>query len=98
MTLLSQAGALNSGHDLWVFPQYKGSFWTSKIDWMINFQILKNLRHHRQNIVPELNNILEANEIKSFPYSYDQELFLMPPRSTYNNVLPTTRKKIDSAR
>ena len=77
MTLLTQAGALHSGHDLWVLPQYGNSFWTAKIDWMINFQILKNLRFQKQQALPELDKILENNQIDRLPFTYGNELLLI---------------------
>jgi hypothetical protein len=45
VTTLSQASALNPGSNLWVVSDLMSSKWTAKIDWYLNFQIIKAARH-----------------------------------------------------
>lgn len=71
MNLLSQSTALQPGADLWVVPQYEESHWTGKIDWMLNFIILKNLRHENLLIQPEMHQFIQETE---FPAQKQQEL------------------------
>ncbi len=65
MNLLNQSTALLPGSDLWVVPQYEESVWTGTIDWMMNFIILKNIRHARKNLQPEMNKLIEQTEFPS---------------------------------
>jgi hypothetical protein len=74
MNTLSQSTALLSGSDLWVLPQYEESSWTGKIDWILNFIILKNIRHQRSKILPQMREFIQetqfpASEIKSDSYN-----------------------------
>ncbi|MBC7371156.1 MAG: hypothetical protein H7326_06305, partial [Bdellovibrionaceae bacterium] len=52
MNILSQASALNPGSDLWIVPDFSNSKWTQKLDWYLNFQMIKASRH----LAPELRN------------------------------------------
>lgn len=67
MTLLNQSTALLPGAELWVLPQYEESSWTSTIDWMMNFIILKNLRHQRSQMHNEMLHFIRDT---SFPVSH----------------------------
>lgn len=58
-SLISQASALNPGADLWIVPDLNHSKWTSKIDWYLNFQIVKATRRESPRISPFLNEVLE---------------------------------------
>jgi hypothetical protein len=50
--VLSSVSALNPGADLWIVPEFDSSRWTQKLDWYLNFQILRNHRHS----MPEVRN------------------------------------------
>jgi len=52
MNVLSLASAFNPGSDLWIVPDFSSSRWTAKIDWYLNFQIIRSQRH----LSPELRN------------------------------------------
>lgn len=45
MNILSQASALNPGSDLWIVPEFSKSNWTQKLDWYMNFQMIRSTRH-----------------------------------------------------
>jgi hypothetical protein len=66
---LSQAGALSSGSEVWVFPGLSHSAWARRADWYLNFQITRAANHALPQISAELMDILKAEEIplKSFP-------------------------------
>ncbi len=52
MNVLSLASAFNPGSDLWIVPDSNNCRWTHKLDWYLNFQIIKNQRH----LSPETRN------------------------------------------
>src|SRR5437868_1774620 len=52
MNVLSLASAFNPGSDLWIVPDSPHCRWTQKLDWYLNFQIVKNQRH----LSPEIRN------------------------------------------
>lgn len=54
MNVLSLASAYNPGSDLWIVPDFPSSRWTAKLDWYLNFQIVRSTRHTS----PELRNFL----------------------------------------
>lgn len=62
MNILNQSTALLPGSDLWVLPQYEESAWTGTIDWMMNFIILKNIRHQKQELQSEMNDLINQTE------------------------------------
>lgn len=37
--------AVSAGADLWIVPDAESSRWTPRLDWYLNFQILRNSRH-----------------------------------------------------
>jgi hypothetical protein len=70
VTSLPQTQALQPGADLWVVGDPKDSRWALKIDWELNFQILRAGVHERPRLSPELVEItahsgLEAPHIES---------------------------------
>ena len=42
---LSQAGALTAGSELWILPGLEQSAWCHKIDWYLNFRLVKSSMH-----------------------------------------------------
>ncbi len=59
-TVLSPANAYNPGSDLWIFPELEESQWTQKVDWYLNFQILKNSQKKSLEILPEVRATLDS--------------------------------------
>lgn len=86
MNLLSQNSALSAGHELWVLPHYETSSWTPKIDWMMNFQILKNLRHVQKTPDAEIYRILKDNEIQTQLVEIDTDNLLIPSQLFFANT------------
>jgi hypothetical protein len=56
--VLSHSSAFNPSSDLWIVSE--GSKWAKKLDWYLNFQIVKSSRHTSREIGTELNQYLEA--------------------------------------
>ncbi|HPI40110.1 MAG TPA: hypothetical protein PLJ21_04855 [Pseudobdellovibrionaceae bacterium] len=65
MNQISAATALNPGSQLWIIPNSENSPWTLKIDYYLNFLILKNLRHKPTQLDLELKNTILQTEIFS---------------------------------
>lgn len=61
--ILSQAGALNSGFPLWIFPDRKHSIWLRKLDWYLGFQIAKSYIHKHPNMAPALLELTARLEL-----------------------------------
>jgi hypothetical protein len=66
LSVLSQAGALNPGSDLWVVPQLGKSQWTAKLDWYLNFQLCKSSRHVSPQVPVYLNEVIKEAELEKF--------------------------------
>ncbi len=64
ITTLSQASALNPGAELWAMADLPNSKWTAKIDWYLNFQIVKASRHERPPLSEFLVKIVEKTGVK----------------------------------
>lgn len=61
--ILSAASAYNPGADLWILPPQKSSRWFTRIDWYLNFQLIKASRHHTANITSELKELTTECEL-----------------------------------
>ena len=57
--------AFNPGADLWVVGLPEESTWALKIDWEINFQILRAAKHVSPRIAPELNELLNVTDLRT---------------------------------
>ncbi len=64
ITTLSQASALNPGAELWVTTDLEKSKWTAKIDWYLNFQIVKASRHQPPPLSEFLIKIIEKTNVE----------------------------------
>ncbi len=64
ITTLSQASALNPGAELWVTADLEKSKWTAKIDWYLNFQIVKASRHQPPPLSEFLIKIIEKTNVE----------------------------------
>ncbi len=60
---LSQAGAFGPGSDLWILPPLRHSAWARKVDWYLNFQISRAKDHQFRKLDPELEEIMNTNEL-----------------------------------
>lgn len=50
--------ALLPGAELWVVPDLNQSTWTQKIDWYLNFQILRSTQHRVAEPPPEMKSVI----------------------------------------
>lgn len=66
VSVLSQAGALNPGSDLWIVPDLERSRWTAKLDWYLNFQICKASRHESARLPEFVGSVLRETD-QAFP-------------------------------
>ncbi|MGE5087366.1 MAG: hypothetical protein ACM3MG_13765 [Bacillota bacterium] len=66
LSVLSQAGALNPGADLWIIPQLGKSQWAAKLDWYLNFQLSKAARHSSPTIPSYLNEVIKETDLESY--------------------------------
>lgn len=63
INLLSAASAYNPGADLWILPSQKQSRWFNRVDWYLNFQLIKATRHHSPKIALELQDLTVECEL-----------------------------------
>jgi len=63
ISVLSPANAYNPGSELWIFPELQKSQWTQRVDWYLNFQILKNSQRETLSIAEEVQAILKEAEL-----------------------------------
>ena len=64
ITTLSQASALNPGAELWVMADLEHCQWTAKIDWYLNFQIVKASRHEAPILSEFLAQIIDNTGVQ----------------------------------
>lgn len=77
MNLLSQAGSLNPGSDLWVVPERKNCQATQKIDWYLNFQISKASKHQARPLSQKVTDILEKCELPQHSFEENEDNSLL---------------------
>jgi hypothetical protein len=70
MNVLSSASAFNPGSDLWIVPDSANCHWTQKLDWYLNFQIIKSQRH----LSPEIRNFTKHIQKETGLETYDISL------------------------
>lgn len=75
MNVLSLASAFNPGSDLWIVPDTAHCRWTQKIDWYLNFQIIKSQRH----LSPETRNFTKLIQKEAGLESYDHRALRNAP-------------------
>ncbi len=64
ISTLSLASALNPGSDLWITPHIKSSKWTANLDWYLNFQISRSMRHERAELSSYTQEVLVETEME----------------------------------
>ncbi len=74
MILISSASAFNPGSNLWVLPESSQCKWTLRIDYYLNFIILKNKRLPTPRIPKELKDILEKTEVFSTTQNFSRNV------------------------
>lgn len=79
---ISQPAALSPGALLWVVPDSPHSSWTRKIDWYLNFQMANSLKRESATFAPQLNKILQANEMDPPPVACQSDSPLLIASST----------------
>lgn len=72
VTTLSHSSSWNPGADLWVVADFKNSRWSAKIDWHLNFQIVKAQRHKLESLSPFLINVLERTGLPQPEFRKDE--------------------------
>ncbi len=70
VTVLSQASAFNPGSDLWIVANLESSQWSSKLDWYLNFQIVKSHRRHSAELSENLQSLLQQTGLASETPAY----------------------------
>lgn len=98
--VLSQATALNPGHDLWAFPQMEKSKWAQNLDWYQNFAWTKAIEQKKKELSPELLRIIKEEEVKLPKLNLKKQPPLMVATSSYfpnqqNLQLPFSVEKRD---
>ncbi len=70
VTVLSQASAFNPGSDLWIVADLESSQWSSKLDWYLNFQIIKSHRRQGAELSENLQELLLQTGLASETPAY----------------------------
>jgi hypothetical protein len=64
--ILSQASAYNPGADLWILPESNQSKWNKRMDWYLNFQLVKSTRHQPLEIDKDLEETIDHCGLKEW--------------------------------
>lgn len=72
-----RAKALGPGADLWILPDLKSSSLAQKIDWYLNFQILKAAHYRKTEISSDLKSLMLENEIPLLDFSVGKKAPLL---------------------
>lgn len=64
VTLVPRVQALGPGADLWVIGSPESSSWALKIDWELNFQVLRASRHVKPAISTELADVISRTGLE----------------------------------
>lgn len=59
-----ESSAFAPGCDVWIVSEPESSIWTRKIDWYLNFQIMKASLHVMPSVSAQLRSISAANEFE----------------------------------
>lgn len=65
ISVLAQANALNPGSDLWIIPDTANSAWNAKLDWYLNFQISKSVRHEPLKAPEFIQGVLQETGLET---------------------------------
>lgn len=61
---ISEPAAFSPGSELWIIPDAQHSNWTQKLDWYLNFQLLRAERHHSALISEEFKELLKEQQLE----------------------------------
>ena len=73
LSKLSTSSALAPGFDLWFLPEPKESQWSRKIDWYLNFQITRSIKHQKPFVPAELIQRIEDCGLEGMEIEVSQE-------------------------
>jgi hypothetical protein len=71
MSSETELTALSSGADLWIVPERKKSRWVQKLDWYLNFQIAKSLKHRPRELSDKVQYLLKACALENYDFLPD---------------------------
>lgn len=75
---LNHLSALSAGADLWVCPDLQNSKWTQELDWHLNHQIRKGIRHKTPVLGPEIKGLLYENQLPWTDVAIASQDLLLP--------------------
>ncbi len=75
---LSSVEALGLGADLWIIASPESSKWALKIDWELNFQLLRASRHQRPQLANELQSVLTETGLAPVKAPSTSQALLIP--------------------
>jgi len=80
----------SGGYDFWFVADPEHSLWARKIDWYLNFQLMKANRHQPLAIAPELQAIAQKNEmdVPALEMLVDPSYLRLPLLLACGNLLP----------
>lgn len=64
VTSLPSTQALTPGADLWVIGTSTESAWALKLDWSLNFQVLRASTHQKPVLSPDLSEVLNETGLE----------------------------------
>lgn len=88
LKVLDPNNALTSGSRLWVVSDLEKSHWARKIDWYLNFQLLRAEPHRSPELSPEIKSVMERWEFDAPEISIAERAPLMVASS---KLLPNTQ-------
>lgn len=78
VTAITPTQAFTGGCDLWITGQPEDSLWTQKIDWVLNFQILRASRHEKKHPAAQVEEFAGRSGLKlPAPHSESQAPLLI---------------------
>lgn len=64
VNVLAPTQAFTAGSDLWVTGEPEQSLWAQRIDWVLNFQILRASRHEKKPVSSEVREFAEKTGLR----------------------------------
>lgn len=71
-SVASQQSIFESGSDLWIIPDRKNSKLAQKLDWYLNFQILKSVQHRTVPLPAPVHDILNSCHLKGYDWAPEE--------------------------
>jgi hypothetical protein len=76
---LPSASAFNPGAKLWVVPEFDQHPLIGKIDWYLNFQLSKALRHQPAQPAASIKNLILACELPNLDFKAGEDCGILIP-------------------